>query len=257
MARGAADTAVLAGHDATSVDRPVDDYSSGLIGSLGGVQLTRLALPGVRLEAYEAGPQVALTARAGPLPAARSLTPALAQSKSCFMQIESDQVPAAESDQEWAAEPDTGAEVAALEAMTRLLVRMAWSSAHTAPSGVTFSQFRALLALHELGVVPSSRLAAALEVNASSITRLADKLEHHGHLTRGRRAGNRGVVTLALTDAGRAVVTEVLDRRHAALGAVLAEMSPWWRRRVAAGARRFTATAVAMGAGQANGSYPL
>src|SRR5438552_540134 len=108
---------------------------------------------------------------------------------------------------------DSDGELAALEAMTRVLVRVAWSSAHSAPSGVTFSQFRALLALHELGTLPSSRLAAALEVNASSITRLADRLELRGYLRRGQVAGNRGFVTLELTAAGQEVVAEVLDRR--------------------------------------------
>jgi DNA-binding MarR family transcriptional regulator len=170
------------------------------------------------------------------------------------MQIRFDPVPGDVSEQ---GVSESDAEVAALEAMTRVLVRMAWNSAHTAPSGVTFSQFRALLALHELGSVSCSRLAAALEVNASSVTRLADRLEHHGYLVRGHQVGNRGVVTLELTGAGRAVVEQVLNRRHAALRSVLEEMAPWWRHRVAAGARRFTATAVATGAGQANGSWPL
>ncbi|WP_445189141.1 MarR family transcriptional regulator [Pseudonocardia sp. Cha107L01] len=173
------------------------------------------------------------------------------------MQTKSDPLPDRVPPSSRRYEADLEVEVAALEAMTRVLVRMAWSTAHTAPSGVTFSQFRALLALYELGSVSCSRLAAVLEVNASSITRLADKLEHPGYLVRGHQVGNRGVVTLELTGAGRAVVEEVLDGRHAALGAVLQEMSPWWRHRVAAGARRFTATAATLGSGQANGSWPL
>lgn len=149
------------------------------------------------------------------------------------------------------------ADIAALEEMTRILVRVAWTSAHSAPSGVSFSQFRALLALHELGVVPSSRLAAALEVNASSITRLADKLAERGYLTRGQVPGNRGVVTLELTAAGREVVLEVLRRRHAALAGVLNELPPGWRERMVGDARRFAAAARAVDAGQFDGSWPL
>jgi DNA-binding MarR family transcriptional regulator len=141
--------------------------------------------------------------------------------------------------------------------MTRVLVRVAWSSAHSAPSSVTFSQFRVLLALHELGTLPSSRLAAALEVNASSITRLADRLELRGYLRRGQVAGNRGFVTLELTEAGQDVVAEVLDRRHEALRAVLDELPRGWRQRLADDARRFTAAASTAGIGQFNGSWPL
>lgn len=78
---------------------------------------------------------------------------------------------------------------------------------------MTFTQFRALLALHELGSVSCSRLASALEVNASSITRVADTLERDGYLSRGKQPGNRAVVTLSLTEAGSEVVDDVLARR--------------------------------------------
>lgn len=76
----------------------------------------------------------------------------------------------------------TDTESAALEALTRMLVGIAWDSAHAAPPGITFPQMRLLLVADGLGRVPCSALAAALGVNASSVTRLADKLAAHGYL---------------------------------------------------------------------------
>lgn len=148
-------------------------------------------------------------------------------------------------------------QVAAVEAMTRVLVRLAWNSAHAAPHGVTFSQFRALLTLYELGTVPSSRLAAALEINASSVTRLADRLAERGYLVRGQQAGNRGVVTLALTDSGSDVVTSVLDLRHTALRTVLDGLPAQWRERFAGDALRFAESARVVGIGQVERGWPL
>ena len=152
-------------------------------------------------------------------------------------------------------EPHPDPEVAALEAMSRVIVGLAWSSAHQAPAGVTFTQFRALLALHELGSVSCSRLASALEVNASSITRVADTLERDGYLSRGKQPGNRAVVTLSLTETGREVVDDVLARRRAALVDVLDRMATEDRAALADSARRFTVTA--QPDSRTGGSWPL
>jgi DNA-binding MarR family transcriptional regulator len=145
----------------------------------------------------------------------------------------------------------------ALEALTRIVVRMAWRSAHPAPSGMTFSQFRCLLALHELGVLSCSKLADAVEMNVSSISRQADRLHRQGYLVRGHPAGNRVVVTLELTQAGREVVDQVLGRRHAALRSALERMTPGGCRQVAAAARQFAASTVATGAARVNEPWPL
>ncbi|WP_218000913.1 MarR family winged helix-turn-helix transcriptional regulator [Nocardia aobensis] len=102
-----------------------------------------------------------------------------------------------------APEHSTTAEIAALEALTRMLVSIAWDSAHAAPPGVTFPQMRFLLILQALGRVSSSRLAAALGVNASSVTRLADRLEARGYVARGTDAHNRSVVTIEVTTPDR------------------------------------------------------
>jgi DNA-binding MarR family transcriptional regulator len=145
----------------------------------------------------------------------------------------------------------------ALESLTRVLVRIAWESAHAAPPGVTFPQMRLLLMADGLGRVPSSVLAAALGVNASSGTRLADKLSAHGYLVRGEDPHKRSVVTLEVTDRGRRVVAKVMRRRHAALSAVLAQVPPAHRKDVVSAARTLVTAAAAVPEVGAAGPGPL
>ena len=52
----------------------------------------------------------------------------------------------------------------------------------------------------------SGQVARALALQASTVTRLADRLVASGHLTRGRDPRHRGVVTLALTRDGQDLV---------------------------------------------------
>ncbi|MCR6483822.1 MarR family transcriptional regulator [Amycolatopsis sp. OK19-0408] len=136
------------------------------------------------------------------------------------------------------AAPGADPDVVALDGLTLVLVGIAWECAHTAPPEVSFPQTRLLLILDRLGRVPSSRLAAAMGVNASSVTRLADRLEALGYLTRGRDPRNRSVVTLEVTDTGHELVTRILDQRHAALGTLLDRLPPTQRKAAATAARR-------------------
>lgn len=148
-------------------------------------------------------------------------------------------------------------DVALFDALTRVLVGVAWDSAHAAPVGMTFPQTRLLLVLLDLGTVASSRLAEAMGVNASSITRHADKLEARGYLHRGTDERNRSVVTLEVTEAGRAAAGQVLARRHAALGAILGRLDAGQRQTAAEAARAFIAAAVAEPTVATTGPSPL
>jgi DNA-binding MarR family transcriptional regulator len=155
------------------------------------------------------------------------------------------------------AEPELDSDVAALEALTRVLVGIAWDCAHAAPPGVTFPQTRLLLILDSLGRVPSSRLAAAMGVNASSVTRLADKLEAGGYLARGRDEQNRSIVTVEVTETGRRAVAHLLQRRTAAFRAVLDRLPPTQRKATATAARRFVKAAATVPAIDTAGPGPL
>lgn len=152
---------------------------------------------------------------------------------------------------------DVDQDVALFDALTRVLVGVAWDSAHAAPVGMTFPQTRLLLVLLDLGRVASSRLAEAMGVNASSITRHADKLEARGYLHRGTDERNRSVVTLEVTEAGREAAGQVLARRHAALGAVLGRLDIDQRQSAADAARAFIAAAVAEPTVATTGPSPL
>ena len=149
-------------------------------------------------------------------------------------------------------------DVAALELMTRALVGLTMRSLEALEGAVTVPQFRLLLVLDELGQVPSSRLAAQLGTLASSVTRLADRLEAAGLLVRGHDPRNRSIVTLKVTSAGRDLVARVVDRRHVLLAEVLERMSPAERTGAARAARKFAELAAGkVDAGEALVAGPL
>jgi DNA-binding MarR family transcriptional regulator len=156
-----------------------------------------------------------------------------------------------------AKEAVANAEVAAFEGLTRVLVGLAWHSAHAAHPDLTVAQTRLLLILNDLGRVSSSHLAAVLGVNASSVTRMADKLELIGFLDRRRHERNRSVVTVEVSRAGRRVVRQVIERRHAALHEILDQLTPAQRRLAARSARRFTAAATRVSTVDTSGPGPL
>ena len=135
--------------------------------------------------------------------------------------------------------------------MTRALIGIALEAISSEGEGVTLPQFRLLLALEGLGRVPSSKLAAQLGLAASAITRMVDRLEHAELVRRGADPGNRCIVTVELTAAGRRLVARALAHRHARLATVLDRMSPADRAVAVRSARQFallSGDAVALGA---------
>jgi DNA-binding MarR family transcriptional regulator len=54
-------------------------------------------------------------------------------------------------------------------------------------------------------------LAGRLVSRAPDITRLLDKLEHHGLILRDRPAGNRRLVQIGITDAGQALLDKLAE----------------------------------------------
>ena len=68
---------------------------------------------------------------------------------------------------------------------------------------VTLAQFRLLAVLADLGRARSAQVARALGLDASTVTRLADRLVAAGHVIRGSDPAHRSVVTLELTASGQ------------------------------------------------------
>lgn len=115
-------------------------------------------------------------------------------------------------------------ELAAFERATQDLVGLALSSVEQLE--VSLPQFRLLLTLQRRGRSTSSECAKALGVGNSSTTRLADRLNASGHLTRGSDPAHRSVVTLELTASGHQVVQQVNERRRQDLSEALNLLEP-------------------------------
>jgi DNA-binding MarR family transcriptional regulator len=130
-------------------------------------------------------------------------------------------------------------EIAAFQVATRDLIGVALRSLEAMNGEVSLPQMRMLLALNDLGRCPSSRVAQALGLGASSVTRLADRLVASGHIVRGSAPHHRSVVTLELSARGREVVAAVLRWRHDELARILALLTPEQRAATADGMRAF------------------
>jgi DNA-binding MarR family transcriptional regulator len=111
-----------------------------------------------------------------------------------------------------------------LQAATRMLAGVALRSTDALDAGVTLPQFRLLAVLADLGPAPSGQAATALGLDRSTITRLADRLVAGGYVRRGSDPGHRGVVTLDLTPAGRALVERAAAWRRHELARIMSRM---------------------------------
>jgi DNA-binding MarR family transcriptional regulator len=127
--------------------------------------------------------------------------------------------------------------VEVLQAATRVLAGVALRSLDVLDGIVSLPQFRVLAVLADLGPARSATVARALGLEASTITRLADRLVAAGHVARGSDPGNRSVVTLELTPLGRNLVTQVARWRRQELTRILGQLAPGDRERVTAALR--------------------
>lgn len=134
-----------------------------------------------------------------------------------------------------ASELAQGTEV--LQAATRVLAGVALQSLQALGGAVSLAQFRMLAVLDDLGPTRSGRVARALGLEASTVTRLADRLVNAGHVVRGGDPDHRGVVTLELTESGQHLVAEVAVWRRRELKRILAALPPDDRRQAISGLR--------------------
>ncbi len=145
---------------------------------------------------------------------------------------------------------DLAEELAVLQIATRVLTGVALRSVDVLDGMVTLPQFRMLAALADLGRVRSVHVARALGTEASTVTRLADRLVAAGHVARGSEPGHRGVVTLELTESGRQLVARVDAWRRHELTRILDQLSPADQHQVAGSLRLLVEAA---GAGYGSG----
>ncbi|MFC3990268.1 MarR family winged helix-turn-helix transcriptional regulator [Actinoplanes siamensis] len=105
------------------------------------------------------------------------------------------------------------------------------------------AQLRVLTIVAENRHTNMSRLAEALDVVPSSASRLCDRLEATGLLRRVADPRDRREVRLLLTTASRRLLTDLRQRRRAALSEVLERMPAGARQELLRALRAFEAAA--------------
>ena len=126
---------------------------------------------------------------------------------------------------------------------TRALVGIAARSLAEVVDEVSLAQFRVLVLLDSRGAQTMSELAAALDVNPSSVTRVCDVLVDKKLIRRQQAAGNRRTVEADLTPAGRRLLRQVMSRRRVLIDEALSQMTPQAQRRLARGLAEFAEAA--------------
>jgi DNA-binding MarR family transcriptional regulator len=133
--------------------------------------------------------------------------------------------------------------LAALQSATRILTGVALRSLEVLDGAVTLPQFRMLAVLADLGQARSVRVARAMGLDASTVTRLADRLVAAGYVIRGSEPGHRGVVTLGLTREGERLVSKVVAWRQEELARMFCRLAPADRVRVVTALEKLVAAA--------------
>ena len=133
--------------------------------------------------------------------------------------------------------------VDACQAATRVLAGVALRSLDALDGAVTLPQFRLLAAVAALGQVRSAQVARVLGLDASTVSRLANRMVAAGYVERGSEPGHRGVVTLQLTASGHDLVQQVTDWREAELVRILRQLPPAVREGVTAALRHLVEAA--------------
>src|ERR1700744_1848373 len=109
---------------------------------------------------------------------------------------------------------------------SRVLVAMAARSLADAGEEVTLTQYRSLVVLASRGPQGMAALAEALSVNASTASRLVERLVRKGYVRRRTDRQDRRQVRIGLTERGRDLVRLVTDRRRQEIAALLASIPP-------------------------------
>lgn len=133
--------------------------------------------------------------------------------------------------------------VDALLSASRVLVAIAARSLADAGEEVTLTQYRSLVVLASRGPQSVAALADAVAVAAPTASRLCDRLVRKGLVRRRTDRHDRRQVRVGLTEAGRALVDAVTERRRQELARLLASTPLETQRSVVAALQQLAATA--------------
>ncbi|MCX8563765.1 MarR family transcriptional regulator [Mycolicibacterium mucogenicum] len=123
-----------------------------------------------------------------------------------------------------AAEPSADAIADALVTASRLLLDITARSVATVDDALTVPQLRVLAILAARGPTNLTTLAAQLDVQPSTIGRMAERLASAGLIDRHRHPSSGREIVVELTRRGRAVVDTVTARRRAEIARVVEVM---------------------------------
>ncbi len=128
-----------------------------------------------------------------------------------------------------------------LEQATRGLLALNVSVLERMEKRIGLAPLRALQSLDRLGPSLVTELGADLDLLPSTASRLSDRLADAGFITRRVSPTNRRATLLELTDAGRAVLDDLIALRIQAFGEVVKHMSDADRASLVRGTEAFTA----------------
>ncbi|HWC78584.1 MAG TPA: MarR family transcriptional regulator [Pseudonocardiaceae bacterium] len=131
------------------------------------------------------------------------------------------------------------ATAAALDAAAEPLAGLWNAGPGTVRPAVSPQQLRVMLAVEDEEPMTLGRLAEQIDVIASSASRICDRLQAAGLLSRSVSAADRREVLLRLTTDGRSVLDRLRQRRRRDLAEVLSRMSPEARGLLLEGLRSF------------------
>ncbi|HET7357325.1 MAG TPA: MarR family transcriptional regulator [Nocardioidaceae bacterium] len=114
-----------------------------------------------------------------------------------------------------------GQVVDAVVGASRALVAIAARSLGAAGQDVTLPQYRALVVLASRGPQRVIDLAGFLDVNASTATRMCDRLVRKGLVRRQRLPSDRRTVRVSISETGRNLVATVTSQRRAEIAAIV------------------------------------
>ena len=111
-----------------------------------------------------------------------------------------------------------------LHAATRVLAGVALRSLDVLGGAVTLPQFRILAVLADWGRAGPAQVAMALGVEASAVTRFADRMVAAGYVSRDDEQGHRDAVILELSSPGQDLVGRVTAWREQELARILNQL---------------------------------
>lgn len=133
--------------------------------------------------------------------------------------------------------------VDAVVGASRALVAIAARSLGAAGEEVTLPQYRALVVLASRGPQRVVDLAGVLDVNASTATRMCDRLARKGLIDRERLDVDRRTVLVTISAAGRELVGDVTRRRRRDVQTVVRRVPAQERAHLVTALRTFAAAA--------------